>query len=162
MIIGNAENFVHDNVIINTGGHGVFCDDRTAIGAGFKFINNTIINSGLDGIRLYADNVLMNLVYNNIIVNPKSFASYVYPRTGKDAYVYLLGKSVKVQMLNNYFTRDINAVKFVSPLTFDFSLSSSSPAISKGTNISVYNIAVDFAKKPRLQDAAYEIGAFEY
>lgn len=162
MILGNAENFVHDNVIINTGGHAIFCDDRTAIGSGFKFINNTIINPGLDGIRIYADNVPMNIVYNNIIVNPKSYSTYNYPRTGNDAYVYLLGKSVKVQMLNNHFTRDINAVKFVNLSTFNYSLNSESPAINKGTNIAVYNIAVDYAQKPRLQGTAYDIGAYEY
>lgn len=162
MIIGNAENFVYNNVIVNTGGHGIFCDDRTATGVGFKFINNTIVSSGLDGIRLYADNVPMNLVYNNVIVNPKSYATYTYPRTGNDAYIYRLGSNVKIQSLNNYFTRDINAAKFVSPSTFNFALSYGSPAINKGTNISVYNILVDHALKPRLKGLVYDIGAYEY
>lgn len=162
MILQNGENFVHDNVIVNTGGHGIFCDDRAATGIGFKFINNTIVNSGLDGIRLYSDNVPMNLVYNNLIVNPKSYSSYSYPRTGNDAYVYLLGKSVKVTLLNNYFTRDINAPKFVSHSTFNFALTSASPVINKGTNISVYNITVDYAQRPRLRGVAYDIGAYEY
>ena len=162
MIIGNAENFIHNNVIVNTGGHGIFCDDRTATGVGFKFINNTIVNSGLDGIRIYADNVPMNLVYNNVIVNPKSYATYTYPRTGNDAYVYLLGKTVKVTQVGNYFTRDINAPKFKSPSTFNYSLNTGSPAINKGTNIAVYNILLDHAQTARLKSTAYDIGAYEY
>lgn len=162
MIIGNAENFMFNNIIVNTGGHGIFADDRTAAGAGFKFINNTIVNSGLDGIRLYADNVPLNLVLNNVIVNPKSFATYKYPRTGNDAYIYLLSKAVKIQSLNNFLTRDINAAKFVSASAFNFALQSSSPAVNKGTTIAAYNIPLDFALKPRLKGVAYDIGAHEY
>jgi hypothetical protein len=162
MIIGNGENFVHDNVLVNNGGHGIFCDDRYATGIGFKFINNTIVNSGRDGIRLYADNVPMNLVYNNVIVNPKSYSTYVYPRTGNDAFIYILGKSVKHQQLNNYLTRNIYAPKFVNPAAANFALTSGSPAINKGTNISTYNIPVDFPLTPRLKGTAYDIGAYEF
>ncbi|MGC1243762.1 MAG: right-handed parallel beta-helix repeat-containing protein [Chryseosolibacter sp.] len=161
-IIGNAENFIHDNVIVNTGAYGIFCDDRTAIGLGFKFINNTIVNSGKDGIRLYADNVPMTLVYNNVIVNPKSYSTYSYPRTGNDAYLYINNSSVRYQKLNNYFTRDINAARFVSPSTFNYALRSDSPAINKGTNIATYSISLDYAMGPRLSGTAYDIGAHEY
>jgi hypothetical protein len=162
MILSNGQNLVHDNVIINAGQHGIFCDDRTATGTGFKFINNTIISPGLDGIRLYADNVPMNLVYNNVIVNPKSYSAYTYPRTGNDAYVFLLNKAVKVQKLNNLFTRDINSVKFSSVSTYNYRLTSGSPAVNKGTNISVYNIQLDQALTARLKGSAYDIGAYEY
>lgn len=162
MIIGTAENFSYNNVIVNTGAHGIFCDDRTATGAGFKIINNTIVNSGQDGIRLYADNVPMNVVYNNVIVNPKSYSTYKYPRTGNDAYIYVLNKSVKIQSLNNYFTRDINAARFVNPAALNYALRSGSPAINKGLNIATYNIPVDFALKARLNGVAYDIGAYEF
>jgi hypothetical protein len=162
MILGNGQNLVHDNVIINVATNGIFCDDRTATGTGFKFINNTIINPGQDGIRLYADNVPMNQIYNNIIVNPKSFSTYSYPRTGNDAYVYLLNKSVKLQTLNNIFTRDINSVKFAGVSTYNYRLNSGSPAVNKGTNISSYNITVDQALGPRLKGSAYDVGAYEY
>ena len=162
MIIGNADNLAYNNILVNTGGHAVFADDRTATGPGFRFINNTIVNSGLDGIRLYADNVPMNIIYNNVIVNPKSYSTYSYPRTGNDAYIYLLGKSVKVQKLNNYLTRNINALKFVNPSAFNYALQSGSPAVNKGISIATFNIPVDFALKPRLRGSAYDIGAYEY
>ena len=162
MIISNAENFAYNNVIVNTGGHGIFCDDRTAVGIGFKFINNTIVNSGRDGIRLYSDNVPINLVYNNVIANPKSYSTYSYPRTGNDAYVYLLGPGVKIKSLNNFFTRDINALKFANASGFNFSLTWGSPAINKGTTIASYGIPLDYALTARLKGAAYDIGALEY
>jgi hypothetical protein len=161
MIIGNGENFAHDNVIVNAGTMGIFCDERADIASGFKFINNTIINPGTDGMRIYAD-LVPNIVLNNIIVNPGSYASYSYPRTGNDAYVYLLSKTLKIQMANNQFTRDINSLKFTSPSTFNYSLTATSPALNKGANISSYNIPVDFAKNPRLKGTAYDIGAYEY
>jgi hypothetical protein len=162
MIIGNAQNLVHNNVIINTGAHGIFADERTAIGPGFTIVNNTIINTGGDGIRLYTERVPTNIVYNNIIVNPKSYSTYQYPRTGNDAYVYLLGKTVPVKSLNNYFTRDINALKFASASAFNYRLLTGSPAINKGTSIAIYNIPLDHALTARLKGAHYDIGAYEY
>ena len=161
-IVGNAENFAHDNVIINPGEDGIFCDERTAVGAGFKFINNTIINPGTNGIKLYSDLVPMNIVLNNIIVNPGSFATYTYPRTGNDAYVYLLSKTMRIQMSNNYNTRNINDVKFVNPTAFNFALTSTSPVVNKGANIATYSIPVDYLLQPRLKGLAYDIGACEY
>jgi hypothetical protein len=161
-LLGNAENFVHDNVFVNTGEDGIFCDERDAVGTGFKFINNTIINPGLNGIRIYAEKVPMNSVINNIIVNPGSYSTYTYPRTGNDAYVYLLGKNVRVQMANNHFTRDIGTVKFQNTASFNYGLTSSSPAVNKGYNVASYNILLDFNLQSRLKGAAYDIGACEY
>jgi hypothetical protein len=162
-IIGNGENFIHDNVIVNAGAFGIFCDERDFPGTlGMQFINNTIINPVKDGIRIYTDLVPMNVVLNNIIVNPGSYTTYTYPRTGNDAYVYLLSKTMKAQIANNYFTRDINAVKFVNPVAFNYALSSASPAVNKGFNIATYNIPVDFLKLPRLKGTAYDVGACEY
>jgi hypothetical protein len=161
-LLGNAENFVHDNVFVNTGEDGIFCDERDAVGTGFKFINNTIINPGLNGIRIYAEKVPMNNVINNIIVNPGSYSTYTYPRTGNDAYVYLLGKNVRVQMANNHFTRDINTVKFKNAASFDYGLTSSSPVVNKGYNIATYGILLDFNLQSRLKSTAYDIGACEY
>ena len=161
-ILSNGENTVYNNIIINTGEDGIFCDDRTATGPGFKFINNTIINPGTNGIRIYSDLVTMNNVYNNIIVNPGKYTAYTYPRTGNDAYVYLLSKTMRVTMANNHFTRDISTLKFANAAAYNYALTSSSPVINKGYNIATYNIPVDYAQHPRLSGTAYDIGAYEY
>jgi hypothetical protein len=162
IILENAENFVHDNVFVNNGGDAIFCDERTAVGPGFKFINNTIINPGENGIRIYAEKVPMNIVFNNIIVNPGKYSTYTYPRTGDDAYVFLLSKTVKAEISNNHTTNDINSLKFADAGAHDYRLSNSSPVIDKGKDIKSYNIELDFQQLPRLKGAAYDIGACEF
>jgi hypothetical protein len=159
--IGNADTFIHDNLIIGTGEFGIFTDERTSLGIGIKVINNTIINPKSDGIRLYTDKV-SNVVQNNIVVNPGSYSGYVYPRTGNDAYIYLLNKTMNVQISNNLFTRDINYVKFNNPAYNNYRLTSTSPALNTGASISAYNITKDYYAQTRLKGAAYDIGASEY
>src|SRR6202008_3590923 len=125
IIIGNGKNLVHDNVIIDAGQDGIFCDDRVN-GEGFLFTTNTIIRPALNGIRLYADQVTGNKIQNNIIINPGNYNKLVYPRKKEEAYVYLLSKNVKVQILNNYYSLDINAPKFASVSANNYALTSAS------------------------------------
>jgi hypothetical protein len=160
-IIGHGDSFVHDNIIVNAGAFGIFADERTSIGAGFRFINNTIISPKRDGIRTYGD-LVPNVIVNNIILNPGSYTTYVYPRTGNDAYVYRLNKTMNVQMSNNIFNRDVNYVKFVSTTAKNFRLTSTSPALNKGKDIRTYNIPIDYYRQNRLKGTAYDIGASEY
>ncbi|HYG01391.1 MAG TPA: right-handed parallel beta-helix repeat-containing protein [Chryseosolibacter sp.] len=160
-VVGYGDSFVHDNVIIDAGSFGIFCDERTQKTlAGFRIINNTIINPGQDGIRMYNESV-PGVVFNNIIVNPGSFSKYSYPRTGNDAYVYKLGKTIPLVVANNIFTRDINSVKFVNAGANNFRLSSSSPGVNKGKDISQYKISQDYYKSSRLKGGVYDIGASE-
>lgn len=161
LVLGLGDNVVHDNVIVGAEMNGIFCDERYTPGPGFKFINNTIINPGDDGIRIYANLVPMNVIYNNIIVNPGSYGSYKHPRTGNDSYVYKLNNSVRLQMSNNTFTRDINHLKFVDPTSNNYRLGAGSPAIDKGKNISSFNIQKDFYLTNRLKGTAYDVGACE-
>ncbi|MBT1705698.1 right-handed parallel beta-helix repeat-containing protein [Chryseosolibacter indicus] len=160
MVIGHGEATLHDNVIIGTGSFGIFCDERDSRAAGYKILNNTIINTASDGIRMYNDYVPA-VVYNNIVVNPGTYSTYTYPRTGDDAYVYKLGKTIPVTMSNNLFTRDINTVKFVNPSAANYRITTSSPAVNTGKDIRSYNIDVDFYQQSRLSGSAYDIGASE-
>jgi hypothetical protein len=162
IVLGLGDNIVHDNIILNAGAAGIYCDDRYSPGPGFQFLNNTIINPKTDGIKLYAEYKWNNVVINNIIANPGSYSTYTYPRTGNDSYVYLLSKNVKTQISNNYFTRSVSAVKFVNATGLDFKLASGSPAINKGKSISTYSISQDFYKKGRLSGGSYDIGSSEY
>ncbi len=131
VVLGLGDNVIHDNIIVNAGAIGIFCDERYTPGPGFKFLNNTIIAPGQDGIRIYADLVPMNVIMNNIIVSPGSYGTYKSPRTTADAYVYKLSNNVKLTMSNNYFTQDIASVKFVNATAANFRLVSGSPAINK-------------------------------
>jgi hypothetical protein len=160
-VLGLGTNVIYNNVITDAGEMGIFCDERYTPGEGFKFINNTIINPKLDGIRLYSDLVPMNAVVNNIIVNPGNFSKYVYPRTSQDAYVYTLSKTLRVQLSNNFFTTSISDVSFVDVANANFRLSTNSPLIDKGADISTYSISTDYYKKARLRGLGYDIGAAE-
>jgi hypothetical protein len=161
IIIGNGKNLVHDNVIINAGIDGIFCDDRVT-GEGFVFTNNTIIRPALNGIRLYADQVNANRIQNNIIIAPGNYYKLVYPRKREEAYVYLLSKYVRVTIANNFYSMDINAPRFAAYSSDNYSLtSSSSVALNKGTSISTYSIPVDHARKTRIRGSYVDIGAFE-
>ncbi len=161
IIVGNSENTVYDNVIINAGQDGIFCDDRVN-GNGFKFINNTIINPGQNGIKLYADQVLMNTIVNNIIINPGNYSKLKYPKTPNDAYVYFLNNNVKRTMSNNWFSTDINSVKFASAAGGNYALTTASTnVVNKGLSVTNFGINIDYANKPRLIGGAVDIGAYE-
>jgi hypothetical protein len=161
-ILGLGTNVIYNNLIVDTGDMGIFCDERYTPGSGFKFINNTIINPKTDGIRLYAEKVEMNVIVNNIIVNPGNYSKYVYPRTPADAFLYKLSKDVRVDLRNNHFTTSINDLQFADPITNNYRLLISSPLIDKGADISSYSIGTDFYKKSRLRGSGYDIGAAEY
>jgi hypothetical protein len=161
-VVGYGDTFIHDNVILNSGNFGIFCDERLRYEglAGFRIINNTIINPKTDGIRTYGDQV-PNIIVNNIIVNPGNYTTYVYPRTCNDAYAYKLNKTMTVQMSNNIVTRDINSVKFVNAIALNYRLATTSPALNKGKDIQSFNIPKDYYKQTRLKGTAYDIGASE-
>lgn len=159
IVMGLADNVVHDNVIDHAGGNGVFCDERYSPGPGFKFINNTILSPGLDGIRIYADLVPMNVIINNIITDPGSYSSYASPEG--IAFVHRLNANVKVQMSNNYFSADPSALQLVAGENRTYHVEKTSPVIDQGADITGYNIARDFNYKTRLRGATYDIGAVE-
>lgn len=160
-ILGLGTNIIYNNVIVDAGDMGIFCDERYTPGNGFKFINNTIVNPKSDGIRLYAELVPLNAVINNIIVNPGNYSKYVYPRTPNDAFVYKLTKDVRVDMRNNFFATNIDDVQFVGAASDNYRLPITSCVVDKGADISSYSISTDFYKKARLRGLAYDIGASE-
>ncbi len=162
IIMGIGDNIIYNNIIIDAGSNGIFCDERFTPGEGFKFINNTILNPKIDGIRLYAEQVPMNTIVNNIISNPGSYFSYIAPRSPNDAFVYLESPAVKVNMSNNLFANNLNKINFVAPLENNYRLNSNSEAVDSGTDISQYKIDTDFYSEKRLKGFAYDIGASEF
>jgi hypothetical protein len=153
---GLADNLIHDNIIIKPGAMGIFCDERTDPGAGFKIINNTIVSPKTEGLRIYAEKVPSNLVINNIIINAGSYSTY-----GSGSYIMKLN-SVTLVASNNYTTQNIADLKFENAAVYNYRLTAGSPVVDKGFNIAAYLILKDFYSANRLRGVAFDIGASEY
>jgi len=162
IILGTGDNVIYNNIIVDAGANGIFCDERFTPGDGFKFLNNTILSPKMDGIRLYAELVPLNTIVNNIIANPGSYSSYSGDRTSNDAFVFLESAAVKVKISNNLFVDGLEKVSFVDPEKDNYRLKSNSPAINYGQDISAFDIKVDFYQAKRLSGSAYDVGASEY
>lgn len=160
VVLGLGDNIIYNNVIDHAGNHGVFCDERYSPGDGFVFLNNTILNPGADGIRIYAEVLPRNVIVNNLITNPQSYYTYTYPRSPEDAFVYKPA-DVDVVMSHNYFSMETAAIQLHAN-DEDYKCASTSPVIDQGADISAYSIRTDFNYKTRLRGAAYDIGAVEH
>lgn len=158
IIMGIGDNVIYNNIIVDAGANGIFCDERFTPGEGFKFINNTIINPNMDGIRLYAELVPMNTILNNIISNPGADNAY----SVDESFVHLLNADVKVEMSNNLFVKTLDKVQFVNPGEENYRLKPTSPAVNFGKDISAYKIPRDFYNTQRLKGFAYDVGASEF
>ncbi len=152
IMMGQGDNVIFNNVIVDVGGHGIFCDERDdPAGTGYQFINNTIINPAQDGILIYADLMEMNHIKNNIIVNP-----------GTGEYVRKLNDSVPVEISHNLFAASAAEVGFVNAAADDYHLTAVSPAVEGGLDASVFGIYADKDGVPRPYGPAYDIGAYEF
>ncbi len=157
IMMGTGDNVVYNNIIVGAGLNGIFCDERYTPGPGFKFVNNTIVNPKMYGIRLYSEKVPLNTVVNNIISNPGTLA------TGdKQAFVYRASNDVKVEMSNNLFVTNTDSVQFVNPAGDNYRLKAQSPAVNFGKDISALKISYDFYENRRLNGVAYDVGASEF
>lgn len=106
--LGIADNNVYDNVILNAGENGIYCDDRVSIGMGFKFIGNTIVKPRVDCLKIEANKGLQNEVRNNLLVLPGSFG--ILPT--RDSFINK-GADVIVKDVNNLRSRDEQLAAFI-------------------------------------------------
>jgi hypothetical protein len=152
IMMGQGDNVIFNNVIVNAGAYGVFCDERgDPVGTGYQFINNTIINPAEDGIRIYADLMEMNHIKNNIIVNP-----------GTGDYVVKLNDNVPLEMSNNLFAATAAEAGFVDAASGDYHLQADSPAVDMGLDASVFGVMMDKDGVTRPFGSSYDIGAYEF
>jgi len=103
----------------------------------------------------------MNVIVNNMIVNPGSYNTYSYPRKPEDAFIYKLNSDVKTTESNNYFSLDVATVLTSGLAEIDYRLACTPAVIDRGADISEFGIKTDFYYKPRLKGAFYDIGAVE-
>jgi hypothetical protein len=154
-IIGHlGNNRFYNNLLINMGGDAIFCDDRVGSlpNTYCDFINNTIINSGRDAMRLYNQNNSI-LIANNVMVGMAQKFN-----TG-NCIVFLQGATAT--QLNNYCSRPYQLAGLFAD-TINFDLAANSPLINTGTDVSSYGVTSDFSGRLRPLGGAYDRGAQEY
>jgi len=164
-VLGMADIILYNNQIVNSGEHGIFCDDRyTTAGTSFHFVNNTIVNTVKNGISMYSDESKNNRIQNNIIINPGTYTQFETDntsRTGKDAFIYLLNGAVSVINSNNITSPNASTLLFANASTFNYGLLAGSPAINAGTDLSFLGINKDITGNARPAGGAFDAGALE-
>ena len=153
IVLGKGDNVVFNNLIINTGAHGCFIDARApaTTGSGFKFFNNTIISPGKDGVRIYAtQSGLHNQVKNNLVVG------------GSEAVALLHAGVTNTTVSNNYRADLVADVGFVNAGSGDYRLTSKSPCIDKGADLTSYGVTFDMEGNDRPDGGKFDQGACEF
>ncbi|MBT1686385.1 alpha/beta fold hydrolase [Dawidia soli] len=166
-VFGLGGNIIFNNIIAETGSHGVYFGIGSTIpGRGFNFINNTVMDTKMDGIRYENTVAKGSKFYNNLVINPGTYDTYEradFCAKGKDAFFY---SSCSIGMdydsSNFFFARNIASVKFVNPTNHDYHLLPNSPVIDIGRDVSAYNINFDHFMLTRPAGLKYDIGATEY
>ncbi|GAB3939577.1 hypothetical protein GCM10028805_00200 [Spirosoma harenae] len=152
IIVGHNGNLsVYNNVIANSGSNGIFCDNRpgSSVNTFATFLQNTIVTTGKEGIKLYNENNI-NTIANNILVN-----------IWQNRYT-AFGQGATATQSNNFTNLSIATAQFVDAANLNFQLTASSPAVNAGMNLSSFGVIDDLLGAGRPAGNAYDIGAYEY
>lgn len=154
IVIGHlGNNRFYNNLIANSGGDGIFCDERTGSLSNTycDFINNTIVNSGRDAIRLY--NQLNSIVLaNNVMVGTA--------RVTASGTCLVFQQGATATQLTNYCSTQFNTAAIFTDTT-TYEPLPGSPLIDLGTNVSGYGVTLDLAGRNRPFGAGFDLGALE-
>ena len=154
IVIGHlGNNRFYNNLIANSNGDGIFCDERTGSLSNTycDFFNNTIVNSGRDAIRMY--NQINSIVLaNNVMVGTARVTA------GGTCLVFQQGATAT--QLTNYCSTLFNTAPIFTDTTTYESLPGS-PLINLGTDVSGYGVTFDLAGRNRPFGSGYDLGALE-
>lgn len=159
IIIGHLGNTtVYDNFLLKCGELGIFCDDRVGsqAGASVAILNNTIVDCGKEGIKLYNE-INRNTIANNVIAkvapNPNGRVDYV-----------LFGQGAQANVSNNRYSSSLDSLGLIDGNSVEkgFLLSKDSPLIDAGMDVSAFDIFFDLTGNIRLMGRAVDIGAHEF
>lgn len=156
---GRGDIRIYNNLVVDAGAYGIYSDDRVDPsnpiydGQGNHFDNNTFINPALGGIMAYNEQTTGNTVKNNLLVIPSATDSKTYINS-------IPGSDWAIS--NNLTTTDIHYPGFVNAAGGNYRLTSGSPAVDAGADLTSSGITFDKDNATRPYNGTFDIGAFEY
>lgn len=158
-IFGSGINHVYNNVVTDIHYEGINVSDKPLFDPATAYIyNNTVYNTGVNGIKVYGyETLLGHKIYNNVVIAPGT--QWDDPMTG---YYVKGAKPILYDFKNNvnYKTPDVGG--FVNPLAGDFRLKAGSTAIDAGRNMADLGLTNDFDGNARPVNNSFDAGAFEF
>ncbi len=167
-ILGLGNHEVFNNLIVRAGKnyhpnnpndfkHGIYVGQVvTDINAILGIYNNTIVEPKSFGITISNSEMTSTQVINNLITDPGQF-----PLIGNNAYINNNVNPENVQIENNYLNASNVAVRFLDYATGNFDLQPSSPAVNYGKNLSSQGVTFDILNRSRPFHTFFDAGAFE-
>lgn len=160
VIQGIGQNFVYNNVIVNSPDESITINARPTPLAtdivnrgwlgGTYIINNTIINPGKAAVADFINEAPGNVFYNNLIV------------LGRDPNWNKLKSSYDWKVANNIVLNSVSEARFANPGADDYSLQSGSPAVNAGRDVASFGVTKDYLGKGRPSGGSWDAGAFEF
>lgn len=160
VIQGIGQNFVYNNVIVNSPDESITINARPTPLAtdivnrgwlgGTYIINNTIVNPGKAAVADFVNEAPGNVFYNNLIV------------LGRDPNWNKLKSYYDWKVTNNIVVNSISEARFVNPGADDYSLQSGSPAVNAGRDVASFGVTKDYLGKARPSGGSWDAGAFEF
>lgn len=158
-IFGSGINQVYNNVVTDIHYEGINVSDKPLFDPATAYIyNNTVYNTGVNGIKVYGyETLLGHKIYNNVVIAPGT--QWDDPMTG---YYVKGAKPILYDFKNNvnYKTPDVGG--FVNPLAGDFRLKAGSTAIDAGRSMTDLGLTNDFDGNARPVNNSFDAGAFEF
>lgn len=158
-IFGSGISHVYNNVVTDIEYEGINVADKLLFEPATAYIyNNTVYNTGKNGIKVYADlTTVGHKLYNNIVVAEGT--QWDYPQQG----YYVKGtNTILFDHDKNLSFKDVASAGFMNPEGGNFHLKQGSSAIDAGRNMSDLGLVIDFDGKARPGSGGYDAGAFEY
>lgn len=152
ILIGHlGNNVIYNNLIINAGGDGIFADDRLGSlpNTNCDFINNTIVNSGRDAMRLYNQNNAIVVANNAMVKGNNSRGGFLTFQQNTDA-----------TQLHNLNFDNIQSVDFSD--TINYKPLQNSFLTNMGIDATRYGVTKDRHGNRRPWGGTFDVGASEY
>ncbi len=138
---------VYNNVIVDVGGDGINCQDRTELaGAPFWFVHNTILRPGRDGIRMHATLAAGSAFVNNLVVDAAEA-----PETHFGDFDWTVE--------GNLFVDSVAEAGFVDAAGGDYHLAAGSAGVDQGVAFTPADVSTDY--DGLLRDSQPDVGAYE-